>query len=263
MSSYREIRLEVEGHVAELTLARPETRNAQTEAMGVEVERAVGELNANEDVRAVLVRGEGKAFCAGGDLTFIDARTQSSADENNAAMLRFYRLFLSVRKLAVPSIALLHGAARGAGVCFALACDLRLCAADTSLALNFVRIGLHPGMGASWLLPRLVGPANAAELLLTGRSIDAAEALRIGLVNRVVAPEELLRAGRELAAEIAVSAPIAVRQTKRSLAATFDRSLDQALEEEAAAQAVDYASQDLVEGVRAAREKRSPSFSGR
>ena len=231
--------------------------------MGLEIERAVGELNARREVRCVLLRGEGKAFCAGGDLGFIDARTHASAEENRAAMLAFYRLFLSVRRLEVPSIALLHGPARGAGVCFALACDLRLASSDVSLALNFVRLGLHPGMGASWLLPRIVGPARAAELLLTGQSIDAEEALRIGLVNRVVAADGLLEAGRSMAAVIATAAPIAVRQTKRSLLATFDRTLDQALEGEADAQAVDYASEDLVEGVRAAREKRSPSFSGR
>jgi enoyl-CoA hydratase/carnithine racemase len=261
--SYQDIRIDVDGPVASLVLARPDTRNALTEPMGREIERAVGDLNARSDVRAVLLRGEGKAFSAGGDLGMIEARTRESAEDNRAGMLAFYRLFLSVRAIEVPTIAVLHGAARGAGVCVALACDLRVAAVDATLGLNFVRIGLHPGMGATHLLPRLVGPAHAAALLLTGGTIGAGEALRIGLVNSVHPEDRVLDEARALAARIAECAPIAVRQTKRSLQASPGRSLDEALAAEAEAQAVDYASADLAEGVRAAREKRAPRFSGR
>src|SRR6185503_17284499 len=140
--------LEIDGPLASIVLARPETRNAMTLAMGIEIERAVGELNERGDVRAVLVRGEGKAFSAGGDLSFIEARARETPEQRRLAMLRFYRLYLSIRALDAPSIAVIQGAARGAGVCFALACDLRLGGAGATLALNFVRLGLHPGMGA-------------------------------------------------------------------------------------------------------------------
>jgi len=261
--TYTQIGLEVDGPIASIVLSRPEARNAMTEIMGLEVTRAVAELEAKPDVRAVLVRGEGKAFSAGGDLGFLDVRAAETPEHNREAMLRFYGLFLSVRSLRVPTIAVLHGAAMGAGLCFAMACDLRLAAAGATMALNFVRLGLHPGMGATWLLPRLVGPSTAAELLLTGRVLDAERARAIGLVDQVHPPDALLPAARALAGEIARAAPIAVAQTKRSLHESPGRTLEQALAAEADAQAIDYATSDLREGVLAARERREARFSGR
>jgi enoyl-CoA hydratase/carnithine racemase len=258
-----DVHLEIDGPVASIVLARPETRNAMTLAMGIEIERAVGALNERSDVRAVLVRGEGKAFCAGGDLGFIEARTRETPSLRRLEMLRFYRLFLSIRALSAPSIAVIHGAARGAGVCFALACDARLGGAGATLALNFVRIGLHPGMGATHFLPRIIGPARATELLLTGRTVAADEALRLGLLNAVHPEAELLAAARRMAEDIAAAAPLAVRQTKRSLTEGFEPALEQALDAEARAQAVDYGSLDVAEGVLAFRERRAPRFLGR
>ncbi|MCA9774204.1 MAG: enoyl-CoA hydratase/isomerase family protein [Myxococcales bacterium] len=261
--TYEQIRVERDGPIASIVLNRPEARNAMTARMGAEITRAVAELNADADVRVVLARGEGKAFAAGGDFKFLEERAADLPERNRAAMGDFYRSFLSIRKLRVPSIAVLHGAAVGAGLCFALACDIRLAAEGAKLGLNFVRIGIHPGMGGSWLLPRLVGPAKAAELILTGRIIEAAEAARIGLVNDVFAPDQLSGVARAMAEEIATAAPIAVAQAKGSIYRSLERSLDVSLEEEAYAQAVDYATADFAEGVRSFYERRAPRFEGR
>jgi enoyl-CoA hydratase len=261
--SYREIRLRIEDReVAELVLARPEARNAMTDTMGAEIERAVGEINAAATVRAVLVRGEGDAFSAGGDFAMLAARARLPEAENRAAMSRFYAAFLSIRRVRVPTIAVVAGPAIGAGLCFALACDLRVAAAGATLAASFVRVGLHPGMGATFLLPRLVGPAAAAELLLTGRAISAEEALRLGLVNQVHPLAALDAAARALAAEIAAAAPLAVAQTKATLTAALDTGLGDALEIEAAAQAIDFGTADLAEALQAAAARRPPRFTG-
>jgi enoyl-CoA hydratase len=163
----------------------------------------------------------------------------------------------------VPTIAVIAGPAIGAGLCLALACDLRLAASSVTLAASFVRLGLHPGMGATWLLPRLVGPAMAAELLLTGRAVAADEALRIGLVNQVHAPDALDGAARALAAQIAGAAPLAVAQTKATLAGALERPLEDALAREADAQAIDFATADLAEALAAVATRRPPQFRGR
>ena len=256
----RPVRLELDGPIATIVLARPEARNALTEAMGEALRETVDELAARDDVRAVIVRGDGKAFSAGGDLGFIADRLVASPEDNRRTMRAFYALYLGIRRVRAPTIAALHGAAIGAGVCFALACDVRLAATGTKIGLNFVRLGLHPGMGATLLLPRLVGVAKASELLLTGKTIDADEALRIGLVNAVHAPDELVPAAVAMAREIAEAAPRAVASTAAALRAYDATELDAWLDAEAREQAVDYASPDVAEGVRAARERRAPIF---
>jgi enoyl-CoA hydratase/carnithine racemase len=260
--------VERDGDVAVLTLNDPERRNAMTEAMGHALAAAVGELTRDGRLRAMILAGAGRAFSAGGDLDMIEAKARAGASDpggparsaNQRFMREFYALFLSVRDLPCPSVAAIHGAAIGAGLCVALACDLRVAARDAKLGLNFARLGIHPGMGATWTLPRLVGSARAAELLFTGRTLDGAEAERIGLVNRAVAGSDVRGAALELAREIAAAAPRAVRGAKRSLAGSGAASLAAQLEVEAAAQALDYESRDLREGLAAARERRSPRF---
>jgi enoyl-CoA hydratase len=249
-------RLVVGGAVAELVLDRPDARNAMTAAMGREIRDAVDALNADRGVRAVVVRGEGSAFSAGGDFDMLELRRADGLEANRAAMRDFYRLYLSIRELHAPSIAAIHGPAIGAGACFAIACDLRCAGPMAKLGFTFVKLGLHPGMGATYLLPRLVGPAVAADLLLTGRVVDAGEAARLGLVDDV--SDDAVAAARARAAAIAACAPIAVAQTKATLRGAFDRTLDDALEAEARAQAIDYASEDLGEGIDAARARRTP-----
>jgi enoyl-CoA hydratase len=177
-------------------------------------------------------------------------------------MRDFYALFLSVRDLPVPSIAAIQGAAIGAGLAIALACDLRIAAREAKLGLNFTKLGIHPGMGSSWTLPRLVGPAHAADLLFGGRIVDGVEAERIGLVNRAVARDDVVATALAQAEEIAACAPLAVRGTKRALARTASVSLADQLDFEAEQQAICYESADLAEGLRAVREKRLPRFDG-
>jgi enoyl-CoA hydratase len=260
--SYEEIRLVTGGEIAELVLARPAARNAMSDAMGSEIRRAVDELNADAAARVVLVRGDGEAFSAGGDLSMLAARAKLSEAENRVAMRRFYGDFLSVRSLRVPSLAVIGGPAIGAGLCLAMACDLRIAAAGVKMAASFVRVGLHPGMGATYLLPHLIGPTAATELLLTGRAIDAEEALRLGLVSQVHPRDALDVAARALASQIAAAAPLAVAETKATLAAAIDRELAGALDREAAAQAVDFGTDDLREALLAAAERRPPRFHG-
>jgi enoyl-CoA hydratase len=255
------IELSISGHVAELRLNRPERRNAMTAEMGAAVTAAVAELNENDEVRAVIVCGAGDAFSSGGDFSLLAERAASSPDENRRAMRAFYDSFLSIRNLAAPSIAAIHGHALGAGLCFALGCDLRIAAADAKLGVTFVRVALHPGMGATHLLERAVGAARAAELLLTGRVIDADEALRMGLVSAVHPVAELAAAARRLADELAAHAPVALKQTKATLRET--RTLNDALDREADCQAVDYATADLAESIAAFRDKRKPVYRGR
>jgi enoyl-CoA hydratase/carnithine racemase len=177
-------------------------------------------------------------------------------------MSSFYRLFLSIRDIPCPTIAAVNGHAIGAGFCVALACDFRYVATRAKLGLNFTRIGLHPGMGATWTLPRLVGPALAAELLYTSRTIDGAEAGRIGLANRVMASEEVLEQATAAAGEIAENAPLAVRAVKQALRRTENASIEDQLQFEASEQAKNFESMDAQEGIAAVREKRPPNFRG-
>ncbi len=260
-AGYERIELHhLQGPVVELVLARPQRRNAMDERMGEEIRDACERIAKADAVRAVLVRGRGASFSAGGDFAFIEERTRDGAEQNVAAMRRFYDAFLSVRTVPVPTVAAIHGYAVGAGLCLALACDLRLASVDARFGASFVRIGLHPGMGATALLPAIAGPAVAADLLLTGRTIDAEEALRLGLVSAVHPAVDLLEAARALAARIAEGAPLAVRQTVRTLRAPLDEALRGALAREAACQADNYASEEVQEAIAAFRAKRPPRF---
>jgi enoyl-CoA hydratase len=257
-----ETRVEI-GPVGVLTLCRPDRRNAMTREMGDEVAAAVQAFDAAPEVRVVVVRGEGRSFCAGGDLDMIEQAAGRAPEENRAAMRRFYASFLSILRVRVPTVAVLHGAAVGAGLCFAAACDLRYASEDAKLGLNFVRIGLHPGMAASVLIPRLVGAGRAADLLLTGRLVQGREAESMGLVNRAVPASDLEATVGQAVEAIASAAPIPVTQCKGTLQRPLWREIEDAMDRESYAQAIDFASQDLREAVRAFRESRAPRFEGR
>jgi enoyl-CoA hydratase/carnithine racemase len=264
MPTYEQLRLErpADG-VALLTLDNPDLRNAMSDEMTASWVAAVAELAADRSVRAVVVTGEGSAFCSGGNTSWIASEPDATVDELRARMLPFYRAWLSIRSLEVPTIAAVNGPAIGAGLCLALACDLRYAAAGARLGVPFVKLGMHAGMGGTYLLPEVVGEAHARDLLLTGRVVDAEEALRIGLVSRVMEPATLVEEVVAIASDVAATAPIATRLTQLALLDGGHRDLESALQWEAMAQPITLATEDLQEGIRAREERRSPQFRGR
>jgi enoyl-CoA hydratase len=248
--------------VARLVLDNPAQRNAMSEPMTRSWERAVDALAGDPEVRVVVVTGEGSAFCSGGDPRWIAGEPDASVDRLRTRMIGFYRTWLALRRLEVPTVAAVNGPAVGAGLCLALACDLRYAAASATLSAPFVRLGMHPGMAATFLLPDVVGDAAARDLLLTGRAVDAEEARALGLVSRVFPDAEFADAVGEIAEQIAATAPIASRYTTAALRDGGHRDLESAIQWEALAQPITLATEDLQEGIRAAREKRRPDFRG-
>ncbi len=252
-----------DGGVVLVTLDLPDRRNAMSEPMTASWATLMSDLRADPQVRCVVVTGAGSAFCSGGDVSWIGSEPDATVDALRSRMLPFYRSWLTVRDLEVPTIAAINGAAIGAGLVLALACDLRYAAADARLAVPFTSLGMHPGMATTWLLPEVVGLPVARDLLLTGRSVTGEEAATLRLVNASVPREELLDKALEVADGIARNAPIATRLTKIALAGGGHATYDAALQWEALAQPLTLATRDLHEGLTALRERRPPSFEGR
>ncbi len=252
--------------VVVLTLSLPDRRNAMSAAMTASWGRAMAALRADRSVRVVVVTGEGSAFCSGGDVGWIGAigsQPGASVDRLRERMLPFYRTWLAVRELEVPTIAAVNGAAIGAGLALALACDLRYAAEDAKLGMPFTALGMHPGMASTYLVPAVAGLAVAREMLLTGRVVTGAEAAAMGLVNQAFPPEELLTRALSVAAAVAAAAPVATRLTKAALAVGAPVSFEAALQWESVAQPVTLATEDLQEGLAAQRERRPARFTGR
>ncbi len=265
--SYEHIRVTREAGIVTIAFSRPETRNSMTPAMGEEVIGAVEEIRGDAAVRVVVLTGTGKAFSSGGNLNMIAQDTGARPDSGAPSMVgsprEFYARFLKIRDLPVPTIAAINGHAIGAGLCVALACDLRIAAADAKMGMTFSKLGLHPGMGATYFLPRLIGTARACELFFTGRVFDAAEAERLGVINRAVPRDQFDAAVKALAQEIAAAAPIAVRLVKKSIYRGGHHSLDEMLDYESLSQGLTFTTADAREGVTAMMEKREPKFEGR
>lgn len=251
------------GEITRVTLNRPEHANALDWRTGEELEAAVATISARRDVRVVVLAGAGMHFCSGGDFDFIEQNTRLGRDEVEARMSRYYRMFLSVLALPVPTIALIQGSAIGAGLCLALACDVRFGDVSARLGLTFLRLGLHPGMGATALVPRAVGSARAAELLLTAELMNGERAAQLGLLSRAVAASELAGAGERAAREMVSLAPIAARACVETLRAPLRSALPAALAREAACQAVDFGTEDVRRAVEAFKAKRQPELVGR
>lgn len=249
--------------VAVLTLDNPDQRNAMSDEMTESWVRAVDHLAADATVRAVVVTGAGSAFSSGGQLDWLASEPDATVDSLRSRMLPFYRAWLSLRRLEVPTIAAINGPAIGAGLCLALACDLRFAARGAKMGVPFLKLGLHPGMAGTFLLPDAVGPAVARDLFLTGRLVEGDEAVRLGLVSRVLAPETFLDEAVAAAAEVAANAPVATKLTKLALRDGGHGSFEHALQWEAMAQPITLATEDLQEGIRAVQEKRRPRFEGR
>lgn len=251
----------VEDHVATITLNRPENRNSMTPDVLSGLAEAVASARADREVRCVILTGRGRSFCAGADF-----KSRPAVDEQLAPHERSFRMyapFLSVLEIEVPTIGALNGHAIGGGLGLAVVCDLRVANREAKYGANFVRLGLHPGMATTYLLPRLMGLPRAAELLLTGRIVTGAEAALLGLVNDAVEPDAVLPRAQALAREIATAAPLAVRWTKQSIYRHADFDPVSAARYEALVQSRSLETADAQEGVRALLEKREPRFEGR
>jgi enoyl-CoA hydratase/carnithine racemase len=248
--------------VVRLVLDNPSQRNAMSDQMTASWVAAIDELADDRSVRVVVVTGEGTAFCSGGNTGWIASEPEAEVDYLRTRMMAFYRAWLSIRKLEVPTIAAVNGHAIGAGLCLALACDIRYAAEGAKLGVPFVKLGMNPGMAATYLLPNTVGEANARELLLTGRTVEADEARQLGLVSRVFAADDFAREVDDIATGIAATAPIASRYTTLALRGGGHQDLESCVQWEALAQPITLATADLQEGIAAAREKRAPVFRG-
>ncbi len=244
-----------------LTLDLPDRRNAMTDELTAQWGSAVEGLRGDRSVRCVVVTGAGRAFCSGGDLSWLRAGG-ASVDELRDKMLPFYRTWLTLRTLDVPSIAAVNGAAVGAGAALALSCDLRYAGASAKFTVPFAKLGMHAGMATTYTLPEVVGVAAARELLLTGRVVDAPEMLRLGLCSAVYDDDVFLASVLERAAEVASGAPVATRLHKEALRDGGPGSFERALQWEAVTQPVTMATADLQEGLTAQADKRPPTFTG-
>ena len=259
--------LEKRGHVAILTLNRPESLNALgAPGDGDAVAATCEEVNADLDVRCVVLTGAGRAFSAGGDVKAMKAREGAFA--GNGVAIRdgyrrdIHRIVRSIYGLEVPAIAAVNGAAIGLGCDVACMTDIRICAENARFGVTFLKLGLIPGDGGAWLLPRTIGMSRAAELLFTGDVIDAQRAVAWGLVSRAVPAETLLDEAIALANRIAAQPPHALRLAKSLLRQGQSASYDTIMEMSAAAQAISHLTEDHMEGVDAILEKRDAVFKG-
>jgi 2-(1,2-epoxy-1,2-dihydrophenyl)acetyl-CoA isomerase len=254
------VRTEIADGIAAITLDRPDALNALTIPMKEQLLAAFRTIGRDRAVRAVVLTGAGRAFCAGQDL-----KERLEPDATPLAVEvreRYNPIIRAMRSLPQPIVGAVNGVAAGAGASLAFACDLRIAADGASFVLAFGRIGLVPDSGATWFLPRLVGPAKAAEMALLGSTMSAADAERSGLVVAVVPADTLAHEARAMAAHLAGLAPRALADTKRALDRGWSVGLDDALEDEALRQGIAGATADHAEGLAAFLEKRPPRFTG-
>jgi enoyl-CoA hydratase len=259
--SYQAIRLDRQDHVATITLDRPDVLNAMNTTMRQELTEVFGTLRRDEDVRAILVTGAGeRAFSAGADIReFLESPTATQFRDNRKH-LDFRR---EMDRCPQPIIAAIRGFALGGGLELALACDIRIAADDAQVGLTEVNLAIIPGGGGTQRLARLIGRGKALEMILTGMRVPAAEALRIGLVERVVPVAELAEASRALACTIADKAPIALRYAKEAVVGGLELPLEAGLRLENDLATLLRTTEDRLEGARAFVEKRKPKWTGR
>lgn len=259
--------IERDGPVVTWTLNDPAARNpVSDEAMIEAIERAVDAANRDDEVRVAILTGAGSAFSSGGNVKHM--RDKEGMFGGTAAQQRqgyrhgIQRIPRALYHCEVPTVAAVNGPAIGAGCDLAMMCDLRVASTKAVFAESFVKVGLIPGDGGAWLLPRIVGMARATEMALTGEAVDAATALEWGMVSSVVEPDELHAAARALADRVAANPPQALRMTKRLLREGQHQSLDALLELSAAMQTIAHSTADHHEAVAAMLDKRPPRFTG-
>jgi enoyl-CoA hydratase/carnithine racemase len=260
--------LEKRGHVAILTLNRPEAMNALgAPGDGDQVQAVCEQVNADREIRCVVLTGAGRAFSAGGDVKAMKAREGAFAGSGvtirDGYRGNIHKVVRSIYGLEVPSIAAVNGAAIGLGCDVACMTDIRIAADTARFGVTFLKLGLIPGDGGAWLLPRTIGMSRACELLFTGDVIDAATAAAWGLVSRVVPAAALMDEALALAEKIAAQPPHALRLAKTLLKQGQTTSYDTLMEMSAAAQAISHLTEDHMEGVDSILEKRPATFTGR
>ena len=261
MSDYQHLVVDTTAEgIRTITLDRPERLNAVNDALAFSVGDALADAGADDAVRVVVITGAGRAFCAGLDLAEPPALPRADRLDPYAWVGTWVQRVVACEK---PVIAAVNGPAAGAGLGLALACDIRLVAESAKLTAGYVRRGLSPDAGVSYFLPRHVGLARAADILLSGRDVDAQEALLIGLATMVIPDTEFSGAVAAYAGRLALGAPIAQALTKRLLVQSFDRTLDATLRDELTQIKVCFSTKDVGEAIIAFREKRLPSFQGR
>jgi 2-(1,2-epoxy-1,2-dihydrophenyl)acetyl-CoA isomerase len=260
---YETVLYEKDNRVANIALNRPEKLNAFDGTMHDELYRALDSVAEDEEIRCVVLRGEGRAFSAGADLAQIVQDADGDPDLGEYLRDTYSRLVKRMVRIEKPIIAAVHGPVYGAGVGLALACDLRIAAENTKFSVAFIKIGLMPDAGVTFLLPRVVGLGRAMEMSMLGDAVEAEEAYRIGLVNKVVADEALPEEARNLAEHLARMPTAALGRIKDSLYSSFETDLETALETEAEGQTFCGFTQDHKEGVTAFFEKREARFVGR
>jgi enoyl-CoA hydratase/carnithine racemase len=269
VSEYQTIRYQRAGDVATLTLARPEKRNAQNPLMWRELARLGTELLRDDSLRCLVVAGEGPVFSAGIDIAegmaglLAEWAQRPGTERDRTEAMAVAGTFRWIPELGCASVAAVRGHAYGAGLQLALACDFRIFAEGTKVGLPETRFGLMPDMGATVRLPRIVGEARARELILLGEAIDAAEALRIGLANRVVPGDDLDAAAAEFAARLAAQPPLAVRGARHAIDAAWHHGSEESFLVAVEAQIRCLQSEDFRDGLKAMAEGRTPRWQGR
>lgn len=258
--------LKKEGHIATITMNRPEMMNALNIQMLQEMVAAIDEIARNDDVRVVVLTGAGRVFCSGADISEggkASGLSGTPVEMHHNVRNSYQKVALGLQRLDKPTIAMVNGAAVGAGCDFAFACDMRVGSEKARFRNGFVRVGLIPGGGGTWLYTRLMGLGRGLEFLFTGDFLEAEEAEHIGVLNKIVPAEDLERETMELAQKIANNPPLAVQMSKMMAYKALDSDLEAALEQAAACQALALSSEDHREGVNAFIEKREAQFKGR
>ena len=260
---YDNIEVTEDSGIVTITLNRPDKLNALVGHMRRDLAEALEQAGSDRLVRVVVITGAGRAFCAGGDIErAAELMDQGDAEEFARLLGAARRVVTAIRQMTKPVIASINGSAAGAGCNLALACDLRIAAASATFTQSFVKIGFHPDWGGTYFLPRLVTANKACELFFLGDSVDAAEALRLGLVNWVVPDNELETATRKIAERLRDAPPISIAAAKLAVYLSGKEDLEAMLRYEVEAQMRCFESRDGKEGVRAFLEKRDPRFTG-
>jgi 2-(1,2-epoxy-1,2-dihydrophenyl)acetyl-CoA isomerase len=262
-STAQTVLLRQEGGIAWITLNRPERLNAFAGTMRDDLHDAIGRASSTEGTRVIVVTGAGRGFCTGADVEVMsDLLARGDVESFGALVEAGMRVVQKIRSVPQPVIAAVNGPAAGAGASLALACDLRIASERASIGITFNRIGLHPDWAATYFLPRLVGAGRAAELVMSARMVEAEEAERIGLFQRVVPTEVFEDEVQSFAEELAGKPPLALTLVKRTLARSFGSDLEAMLTAEEEAQLRCFRSADAREGIAAFHEKRRPVFRG-